>query len=212
MATLWSLFGNRLAIAPWNTASWFCAHYSLTVPDSALPARIFPMAATPSLTARPGRLSLPLITSLALLAAVALPIRFQSVSAQEAARTGQPITLLSDVQEANSNTGVITARGNVQIFYPAQNMQATAVQAQYYSREGRIVLTGDVFVLQDGNSIQGEVVTYLVDEGRFVALPDQGDQVQSVYLLPSDDEGDTTVTAPAADFNPKPEFKTPISP
>ncbi|MGF1496438.1 MAG: LptA/OstA family protein [Elainellaceae cyanobacterium] len=172
------------------------------------------MAAIFSLPVRLGRrrVGLSLVASLALLTAAIPPLLLQRVSAQEAARTGQPITLLSDVQEANSNTGVITARGNVQIFYPAQNMQATAVQAQYYSREGRIVLTGDVFVLQDGNSIQGEVITYLVDEGRFVALPDDGDQVQSVYLLPSDDEADTTVTAPAADFNPKPEFKTPISP
>ena len=98
--------------------------------------------------------------------------------AEEAVVTGQPMTLLADVQEANAITGVVTARGNVQIFYPARNMQATAVQAQYYSREGRIVLNGDVYILQDGNSIQGEVVTYLIDEGRFVARPNEGDQVQ----------------------------------
>ncbi|MEO0409305.1 MAG: LptA/OstA family protein, partial [Cyanobacteria bacterium P01_A01_bin.135] len=84
--------------------------------------------------------------------------------AQQAPR--QPITLLSDVQEANAQTGVVTARGNVQIFYPARDLQATSAQAQYYSREGRIVLTGDVYVLQDGNSIQGERITYLVNEGR----------------------------------------------
>lgn len=133
-------------------------------------------------------------------------------SAEEATRTGQPITLLSDVQEANAVTGVVTARGNVQIFYPARNMQATSAQAQYYSREQRIVLTGDVFVLQDGNSIQGERITYLVNEGLFEALPDEGEQVQSVYLLPDDEATDVTVSAPAADYNPKPEFKEPISP
>ena len=60
--------------------------------------------------------------------------------AEESVPAGQPMTLLADVQEANAVTGVVTARGNVQIFYPARNMQATAVQAQYYSREGRIVL------------------------------------------------------------------------
>jgi len=129
--------------------------------------------------------------------------------AQEAQR--QPITLLSDVQEANAQTGVVTARGNVQIFYPARDMQATSAQAQYYSREGRIVLTGDVYVLQDGNSIQGERITYLVSEGRFVAMPDSGEQVQSVYLIPTDDASSSTVSAPAADFNPKPEFKDPTS-
>jgi lipopolysaccharide export system protein LptA len=133
-------------------------------------------------------------------------------SAEEAQRSGQPLTLLSDVQEANAVTGVVTARGNVQMFYPAQNMQATAAQAQYYSREGRIVLTGDVFILQDGNSIQGERVTYLVEEGRFEAMPPEGEQVQSVYVLPDDAPPTAPVTAPTETYNPKPEFKEPISP
>ncbi|MGF1536620.1 MAG: LptA/OstA family protein [Elainellaceae cyanobacterium] len=146
----------------------------------------------------------------ALAAAVVSPFVHIGAIAQEP-QTRQPITLLSDVQEANSQTGVVTARGNVQIFYPARAMQATSAQAQYYSREGRIVLTGDVYVLQDGNSIQGERITYLVNEGQFLAVPDSGEQVQSVYLLPTDDEGTGPVSAPAADFNPKPEFKQPVS-
>ncbi|MEM9212879.1 MAG: LptA/OstA family protein [Cyanobacteria bacterium P01_F01_bin.150] len=142
----------------------------------------------------------------------ALVSEVRRVNAEEAIPTGQPMTLLADVQEANAITGVVTARGNVQIFYPARNMQATAVQAQYYSREGRIVLNGDVYILQDGNSIQGEVVTYLIDEGRFVALPNDGDQVQSVYLVADDEPAAGTVGPPVEAFNPKPEFKTPISP
>ncbi|MEL6224292.1 MAG: LptA/OstA family protein [Cyanobacteria bacterium J06627_8] len=140
-------------------------------------------------------------------------VPFFSASAEEAQRSGQPLTLLSDIQEANAVTGVVTARGNVQIFYPAQNMQATSAQAQYYSREGRIVLTGDVFVLQDGNSLQGERITYLIEEGRFEAMPPDGEQVQSVYLLPDEQAPSTApVTAPTEDYNPKPEFKEPISP
>jgi lipopolysaccharide export system protein LptA len=126
---------------------------------------------------------------------------------------GQALTLRSDVQEANSVTGVITARGNVQINYPARQIQATAVQAQYYSRERRIILTGNVYVLQEGNSLRGETVTYLIDEGRFVALPDNGQQVESIYLV-QDAAASPTPAAPADQepFNPKPEFKTPISP
>lgn len=150
--------------------------------------------------------------AIALLAAPFLPTGMPSASAEQAQQEGQPITLLSDVQEANAVTGVVTARGNVQIFYPAQNMQATSAQAQYYSREGRIVLSGDVFVLQDGNSLQGELITYLIDEGRFVATPNEGEQVQSVYLLPEAEPSATPVTAPVTDYNPKPEFKEPISP
>lgn len=125
--------------------------------------------------------------------------------------SGQALTLRSDIQEANALTGVLTARGNVQIDYPARQIQATAAQAQYYSREQRIVLSGDVYVLQEGNSLQGEVVVYLIDEGRFVAEPDTGEQVQSIYIVP-DATVDSTASSVQPEFNPKPELKTPLSP
>ncbi|NJR37897.1 MAG: organic solvent tolerance protein OstA [Leptolyngbyaceae cyanobacterium CSU_1_4] len=123
----------------------------------------------------------------------------------------QRLRLDADTTEANSITGVITARGNVQINYPARQIQATSVQAQYYSREGRIVLSGNVYVLQAGNSLRGETITYLVNEGRFVALPADGQQVQSIYII---QDPAPTGTAPTGQptFNPKPEFKTPFSP
>jgi len=123
---------------------------------------------------------------------------------------GRSLTLRSDVQEANSKTGVVTARGNVQINYPARQIQATSAQAQYFSRERRIVLSGNVYVLQQGNSLRGETVTYLIDEGKFVALPDAPKQVESIYLVP---EATTTPapTANAAPFSPQPQF-TPAVP
>lgn len=97
---------------------------------------------------------------------------------------GRPMTVRSDIQEADSKTGIITARGNVQINYPARQMQATAAQAQYFSRERRIVLKGNVFVIQEGNTIRGETVTYLIDEGRFIAIPaNNQSQVESIYIL-----------------------------
>lgn len=128
----------------------------------------------------------------------------------------QALTLRSDVQEANAITGVITARGNVQINYPARQIQATSAQAQYYSEERRIILTGDVYILQEGNSIRGEVVTYLIDEGRFVATPRGAEQVESIYLVtdPNAPTGTTTNSSASPslpDFNPKPEFKEPLS-
>jgi len=125
---------------------------------------------------------------------------------------GQALTLRADVQEANSITGVITARGNVQINYPARQIQATSVQAQYYSREKRIVLQGDVYVLQGSNSLRGETVTYLIDEGRFVALPTGGQQVESIYLVQDSPPPEGASPPGEPPFNPKPEFKTPISP
>lgn len=147
--------------------------------------------------------------------ALTLPIAaFRAATAQTAAPppAGQPLRLEADITEANAVTGVITARGNVRITYPARQIQATAVQAQYFSRERRIVLSGNVYVLQEGNSLRGEVVTYLVDEGRFLAVPDRGQQVEAIYIVP--DPNPTTGSNPAAppDFNPKPEFKLPESP
>jgi lipopolysaccharide export system protein LptA len=93
------------------------------------------------------------------------------------------ITLKSDVQESNAKTGVITAKGNVQINYPARKIQATANQAQYYSRERRLIMTGNVYVLQEGNSLRAEEMTYLIDEGRFVAKPQSDRQVESTYII-----------------------------
>lgn len=89
---------------------------------------------------------------------------------------GRAMTVRSDIQEADAQTGIVTARNNVQINYPARSIRATAAQAQYFSRERRIILSGNVFVLQEGNTIRGETVTYLIDEGRFIALPQGEDR------------------------------------
>lgn len=152
--------------------------------------------------------------SAAVLTAVALPVLSSSLllSHNAAAQQNQPgkaLTLRSDVQEANAKTGVVTARGNVQMFYPARQIQATAAQAQYYSRERRIILSGNVYVLQQGNSLRGENVTYLIDEGRFVALPLVPKQVESVYLVPDTSLPTPTPTA-AAPVN-QTEFSQPFS-
>ena len=106
----------------------------------------------------------------------------QALLAQSPAQLGS-ITLQSDIQESNSETGVITARGNVKINYPARQIQATAAQAQYFSRERRLILTGNVYVIQQGNSMRAETMTYLVDEGRFIATPQSDRQVESTYII-----------------------------
>lgn len=109
-----------------------------------------------------------------------------------------PLTIRSDVQEYDAKTQVITARGNVQMFYPSRKIQAVAAQAQYFSKERRIDFTGNVYILQQGgNSIRAEKVTYLIDEGRFVALPQSNHQVESIYMVQdTDDNSNTTKPAP----------------
>lgn len=94
------------------------------------------------------------------------------------------VTIESDLQKADNSTGVVTATGNVRIVYPDQRVVATARQAQYFSREGRVVLSGDVDVIQDtGHSIQAERLVYLVERERIVAEPAPGQQVITHYRM-----------------------------
>ena len=105
------------------------------------------------------------------------------------------ITIESDTQSADNITGVVTAVGNVRIVYPSRGMVATSRQAQYFSREAMLVLSGDVDVVQDdGNSIRAERVTYNLDQERALANPIPGQQVQSTLLLKQSLDSQTPLT------------------
>ncbi len=94
------------------------------------------------------------------------------------------VSIESDLQRADNLTGIVTASGNVRIVYPDRRVVATARQAQYFSREGRVVLSGDVDVIQtEGPSIQADRITYLVEEQRLMALPAEGGQVLSRFPI-----------------------------
>lgn len=155
----------------------------------------------------PVRLGLGLVLPLMPLAIAVEPPALAAPSQPAASQppAAQAMQLRANITEANAKTGVVVARGNVQIDYPARHIQATAAQAVYFSKEGRIVLSGNVYILQDGNSLRGETVTYLVNEGRFVALPEQNRQVEAIYLVQ-----DTPETAPAP--TPVPDNPTPVKP
>jgi lipopolysaccharide export system protein LptA len=94
------------------------------------------------------------------------------------------VTILSNIQEANTKTQIVNARGNVRLTYPDKKLQARANNAQYNIKAQQIVLSGNVFVNQDGNSLQGDTITYLIEEGRFVAKQKPGIPVQSIYVIP----------------------------
>ena len=120
---------------------------------------------------------------------------FFPVTAQPATGEDSLITIESDTQSADNITGVVTAVGNVRIVYPARGMVATSRQAQYFSRESMLVLSGDVDVVQDdGNSIRAERVTYNLDEERALANPIPGQQVQSTLLLKQSLDSQTPLT------------------
>ena len=105
------------------------------------------------------------------------------------------ITIESDSQTADNVTGVVTAVGTVRILSPSRGMVATSRQAQYFSREGRLVLSGDVDVVQeDGNTLRAERVTYDLEDERAVASPPDGGQVRSTMILRSDQSAQTPLT------------------
>ncbi|MEH1834284.1 MAG: LptA/OstA family protein [Nostoc sp.] len=143
------------------------------------------------------RFGLALMLPVALLGAFVFPAQLQTATAQTS-RDNRPLTIRADVQEYDAKNQVITARGNVQMLYPARQIQATSAQAQYFSKERRIDFSGNVYILQQGgNSIRAEKVTYLIDEGRFVALPQSNHQVESIYMVQeSDNDGQTAKPAP----------------
>ena len=96
------------------------------------------------------------------------------------------MTIESDVQQADNQTGIVTATGNVRITYPEKGMVATSKQAQYFSREGRLVLSGDVDVIDaDGQRIRAERLVYQLDQERLLAQPAKGKQVMSKLKLNS---------------------------
>ncbi|HLO85882.1 MAG TPA: LptA/OstA family protein [Nostocaceae cyanobacterium] len=142
------------------------------------------------------RLGFALMLPFALLGATILPTQVKTATAQSSGGN-RPLTIRSDVQEYDAKTQVITARGNVQMLYPARQLQATAAQAQYFSKERRIDFTGNVYILQQGgNSIRAEKVTYLIDEGRFVALPQGNRQVESIYMVQESESNNQAQPAP----------------
>ena len=140
-----------------------------------------------------------MITWIAKLSSVAAFLVFASsmlpMHAQQEAGEDNLITIESDTQSADNITGVVTAVGNVRIVYPSRGTVATSRQAQYFSRESILVLSGDVDVVQDdGNSIRAERVTYNLDEERALANPIPGQQVQSILLLKQSPDGQTPLT------------------
>ena len=121
-----------------------------------------------------------LLLALPLLAAIC-PL--DAVQAQQTADAGV-ITIESDLQAADNSTGVITASGNVRLVHAGRGLVATSRQAQYFTEEDRIVLSGDVDVIQaDGNLLRADRFTYLLEEERAVAIPLPGQQVFSQWML-----------------------------
>ena len=145
-------------------------------------------------------LLLPFIT---LGSTLTLPFQTAIVQAQ-----AQGLSIQADTQEANSKSEVVTARGNVRIYYPSRKVQAKANLAQYYIKQKRIVLTGNVVIVQNGNTLQGESIIYLVEEGKFTANPKVKQQVLTNYILPEQGGKGLIIQANTQEANTKAETVT----
>ena len=145
------------------------------------------------------RLGIALVVPAAIMGAYAIPNTSDPAIGQTS-EAGRALRVLSDEQFYDARTGVVTARGNVRMSYPSRQIQATAAQAQYFSRERRIVLSGNVFVLQEGNSIRGETIVYLIDEGLFQAVPQANRQVESIYIVPANTQQPQTPAPTTPNF------------
>lgn len=130
--------------------------------------------------------NVPLISRSRLLSWFAVGVALLSAGAlgrPGCAETGL-LTIESDQQLADNTTGVVTAIGNVRLIHPERGVVATSRQAQYFTNEDRIVLSGDVDVTQtDGTAIRAERLIYLLDQQRAIAEPADGAQVMSQWRL-----------------------------
>lgn len=146
-----------------------------------------------------------LLTSLVVSSMTTLPI---PVPVQAQQPNPQGLSIQADTQEANSKTEVVTARGNVQLRYPSRNIQARANLAQYFIKQKRILLTGNVVIVQQGNTLAGESVIYLIDEGKFIANPKPKQQVRSNYIIPAQGGKGLTILSNTQEANTKTELVT----
>ncbi len=128
--------------------------------------------------------------------------------AQVLPQNQQGLLIQADIQEANSKTEVVTARGNVRLNYPSRKVQASANLAQYYIKQKRIILTGNVVINQNGNTLEGESVIYLIDEGKFIANPKVKQQVRSNYILPEQGGKGIIIQSDLQEANTKAETVT----
>ena len=116
-----------------------------------------------------------------------------NVSAQQSTETGL-ITIESDQQTADNSIGVVTAQGNVRLVHVDRGIVATGRQAQYFMKEERIVLSGDVDIVQkNGDLLQADRIVYSLADERALATPSEDQQVFSQWSFGADADESTPV-------------------
>ena len=115
------------------------------------------------------------------------------VNAQQSTETGL-ITIESDQQTADNSIGIVTAQGNVRLVHVDRGIVATGRQAQYFMKEERIVLSGDVDIVQkNGDLLQADKIVYSLADERALATPSEDQQVFSQWSFGGDADDSTQV-------------------
>ena len=90
------------------------------------------------------------------------------------------IFIESDSQSTDSKTNIFTAVGNVRIFYPKKGITTSSKQAQFFSNENILVLTGNVDLIREGkDSLNADQVVYMLNEDKLMADSEPLNQVSS---------------------------------
>lgn len=83
--------------------------------------------------------------------AIAALIFAAPVKAQSADTIRKPVALIADEIEFNDQTGVLTAKGSVEVFQGERTLTASAIR--YDSRSGRIAASGPVTIRNEGGEL-----------------------------------------------------------
>ena len=115
------------------------------------------------------------------------------VCAQQSTESGL-ITIESDQQTSDNSIGVVTAQGNVRLIHVDRGIVATGRQAQYFMNEERIVLSGDVDIIQkNGDLLQADRIVYSLADERAMATPAEDEQVFSQWSFGRNADDSTPV-------------------
>tara|TARA_Y100001968_G_C19436514_1_gene760013 strand:- start:1180 stop:1599 length:420 start_codon:yes stop_codon:yes gene_type:complete len=111
----------------------------------------------------------------------------EAVTYNELTNQVKNIIIESDRQVSDNSNDVFSAIGKVKINYPLRGIIATSDEAKYLRTERKIILIGDVEVIQQGfNSISAEEVIFFLDDNRILANSNSDDQVLTKFILNSD--------------------------
>ena len=92
------------------------------------------------------------------------------------------IYIESDIQFTDSQSGVFTAKGNVNINFPLKNIFAKSDHLKYYNTDKTLLLKGNVTLIREGiNTLNANQVVYSLEDDKL--LTDSKNQYPSKLTI-----------------------------